>query len=111
MIVGANPTVARAAASLPGESVHVQLPGAPALDPGTRVLTTDFRDLPAFLTFTDEVLRPLRPAAVVSLTEFGLERPRWPPACSVSPESTRPWCTPPATNSPCGGSWSARHRI
>ncbi|GAA2734993.1 ATP-grasp domain-containing protein [Streptomyces nogalater] len=73
VIVGANPTVARAAASLPGESVHVQLPGAPALDPGTRVLTTDFRDLPAFLTFTDEVLRPLRPAAVVSLTEFGLE--------------------------------------
>ncbi|SFY53748.1 ATP-grasp domain-containing protein [Streptomyces sp. F-1] len=73
VIVGANPTVARAAASLPGEPVHVQLPGAPALDPGTRVLTADFRDLPAFLTFTDEVLRPLRPAAVVSLTEFGLE--------------------------------------
>ncbi|MFJ9929806.1 ATP-grasp domain-containing protein [Streptomyces misionensis] len=73
VIVGANPTVARAAASLPGEPVHVQLPGAPALDPGTRVLTADFRDLPAFLTFTDEVLRPLRPTAVVSLTEFGLE--------------------------------------
>jgi hypothetical protein len=73
VIVGANPTVARAAASLPGELIHVQLPGAPALDPGTRVLTADFRDLPAFLAFTDEVLRPLRPTAVVSLTEFGLE--------------------------------------
>ncbi|MFF5408514.1 ATP-grasp domain-containing protein [Streptomyces misionensis] len=73
VIVGANPTVARAAAALPGELVHVQLPGAPALDPGTRVLTADFRDLAAFLTFTDEVLRPLRPTAVVSLTEFGLE--------------------------------------
>ncbi|MGW3356180.1 ATP-grasp domain-containing protein [Streptomyces bungoensis] len=73
VIIGANPTVARAAASLPGELVHVQLPGAPALDPGTRVLTADFRDLPAFLAFTDEVLRPLRPTAVVSLTEFGLE--------------------------------------
>ncbi|MFF9456950.1 ATP-grasp domain-containing protein [Streptomyces flaveolus] len=73
VIIGANPTVARAAASLPGELIHVQLPGAPALDPGTRVLTADFRDLPAFLAFTDEVLRPLRPNAVVSLTEFGLE--------------------------------------
>ncbi|MFF9492674.1 ATP-grasp domain-containing protein [Streptomyces flaveolus] len=73
VIIGANPTVARAAAPLPGELIHVQLPGAPALDPGTRVLTADFRDLPAFLAFTDEVLRPLRPNAVVSLTEFGLE--------------------------------------
>jgi hypothetical protein len=73
VVVGANPTVARAAASLPCELIHVQLPGAPALDPGARVLTADFRDLPAFLAFTDEVLRPLRPAAVVSLTEFGLE--------------------------------------
>ncbi len=73
VIVGANPTVAREAAALPAESVHVQLPGAPALDPGARVLTADFLDLPAFLAFTDEVLRPLAPAAVVSLTELGLE--------------------------------------
>lgn len=73
VIVGANPTVAREAATLPGEVIHVQLPGAPALGPDDRVLTTDYRDLPAFLDFTDEVLRPLAPTAVVSLTEFGLE--------------------------------------
>ncbi|WP_329622502.1 ATP-grasp domain-containing protein [Streptomyces sp. NBC_01255] len=73
VIVGANPTVAREAASLPGELVHVQLPGAPVLDPGARVLTADFLDVPAFLAFTDEVLRPLAPTAVVSLTELGLE--------------------------------------
>ncbi|MFY4720725.1 ATP-grasp domain-containing protein [Streptomyces sp. LaBMicrA B280] len=73
VIIGANPTVARAAETLPGTLIHVQRPGAPELDPGTRVLTVDFEDLPAFLAFTDEVLRPLRPTAVVSLTEFGLE--------------------------------------
>ncbi|WP_326698443.1 ATP-grasp domain-containing protein [Streptomyces sp. NBC_01754] len=73
VVVGANPTVAREAATLPVELVHVQLPGAPDLDPGARVLTADFLDLPAFLAFTDEVLRPLVPAAVVSLTELGLE--------------------------------------
>ncbi|NXY93736.1 ATP-grasp domain-containing protein [Streptomyces sp. BR123] len=73
VVIGANPTVARAAATLPGRVVHVQLPGAPALAPGDRVLTCDFLDLPGFLAFTDEVLRPLRPTAVVSLTELGLE--------------------------------------
>ncbi|WP_229891757.1 ATP-grasp domain-containing protein [Streptomyces lavendofoliae] len=77
VIIGANPTVARAAETLPGELVHVQLPGAPALDPGIvearMVFTTDFRKGDAFLTFVDEVLAPLRPAAVVSLTEPGLE--------------------------------------
>ncbi|NEC21424.1 ATP-grasp domain-containing protein [Streptomyces parvus] len=73
VIVGANPTVAREAATLPGELIHVQLPGAPALGPDDRVLTTDYGDLSAFLDFTDEVLRPLAPTAVVSLTEFGLE--------------------------------------
>ncbi|WP_308369135.1 MULTISPECIES: ATP-grasp domain-containing protein [unclassified Streptomyces] len=73
VIVGANPTVAREAAALPVELVHVQLPGAPALDPDSRVLTADFLDLPAFLAFTDEVLRPLAATAVVSLTELGLE--------------------------------------
>ncbi|MEV6793654.1 ATP-grasp domain-containing protein [Streptomyces sp. NPDC051320] len=73
VVVGANPTVAREAATLPGELIHVQLPGAPALDPDDRVLTVDFLDLPAFLAFTDEVLRPLAPTAVVSLTELGVE--------------------------------------
>lgn len=110
VIVGANPTVAREAASLPGELVHVQLPGAPALDPDARVLTADFLDLPAFLAFTDAVLRPLAPAAVVSLTEFGLERRHWQPAGSASPASTRPSYGPPATSWRCGGSWSARPR-
>ncbi|MCY0951136.1 ATP-grasp domain-containing protein [Streptomyces sp. H27-S2] len=73
VVVGANPTVAWEAATLPGEVVHVQLPGAPALGPEDRVLTADFLDPSAFRSFTDEVLRPLAPTAVVSLTELGLE--------------------------------------
>ncbi|WP_327228333.1 ATP-grasp domain-containing protein [Streptomyces platensis] len=79
VVIGANPTVARAAEALPGDLLHVQLPGAPALDrsnrtPGTQqVHTVDFHDGPAFLAFVDEVLKPLSPTAVVSLTELGLE--------------------------------------
>lgn len=77
VILGANPTVARAAETLPSELIHVQLPGAPALDPdisGSRqVFTFDFREGPAFLTFVDDVLGPLKPTAIVSLTEPGLE--------------------------------------
>ncbi|MFG2093527.1 ATP-grasp domain-containing protein [Streptomyces sp. NPDC048612] len=80
VVIGANPTVARAAEALPGDLLHVQLPGAPALDrnggrtTGTRqVHTVDFHDRAAFLTFVDEVLKPLSPTAVVSLTELGLE--------------------------------------
>ncbi|AZS69662.1 hypothetical protein DDE74_00505 [Streptomyces lydicus] len=80
VVIGANPTVARAAEALPGDLLHVQLPGAPALDrddgrmAGTRqVHTVDFHDGPAFLAFVDEVLKPLSPTAVVSLTELGLE--------------------------------------
>ncbi|MEU2392500.1 ATP-grasp domain-containing protein [Streptomyces sp. NPDC007369] len=77
VIIGANPVVARAAETLPVDLVHVQAPGAPVLDPGItasrRVFTCDFRDGSAFPDFVDEVLRPLRPTAVVSLTELGLE--------------------------------------
>ncbi|WP_433544673.1 ATP-grasp domain-containing protein [Streptomyces sp. CA-294286] len=73
VVVGANPTVAREAKALPCKVVHVQLPGAPALDHDDQVLTTDFLDLSDFRVFTEEVLRPLAPAAVVSLTELGLE--------------------------------------
>ncbi|MFG2140083.1 ATP-grasp domain-containing protein [Streptomyces sp. NPDC048650] len=80
VVIGANPTVARAAEALPGDLVHVQLPGAPALHrwrertSGVRqVYTADFQDGPAFLAFVDEVLEPLSPTAVVSLTELGLE--------------------------------------
>ncbi|MCI0384273.1 ATP-grasp domain-containing protein [Streptomyces sp. CNQ085] len=60
--------------------MHVRLPGVPVLGldgwdaSGVRkVFTADFRDAPAFLTFVDEVLAPMAPAAVVSLTEPGLE--------------------------------------
>ncbi|MFE9766067.1 ATP-grasp domain-containing protein [Streptomyces sp. NPDC005808] len=77
VVVGANPTVAQAAAKLPGDVIHVQLPGAPAFGRDTAkhrtVLTVDFREGSAFLAFVDEVLRPLSPTAVVSLTESGLE--------------------------------------
>ncbi|WP_030607110.1 ATP-grasp domain-containing protein [Streptomyces sclerotialus] len=80
VIVGANPTVARAAAALPADVIHVQLPDAPALDlddlqaRGThRIFTVDYQDRAAFTSFIDEVLHPLSPSAVVSLTELGLE--------------------------------------
>jgi hypothetical protein len=77
VIIGAHPRVARAAESLPGDLIHVQLPGAPALDPAItqsrQVFICDFRDGVAFLAFVDDMLGPLKPTAVVSLTELGLE--------------------------------------
>lgn len=77
VVIGANPAVAQAAATLPGDVIHVQLPGAPSLgldDGGAqRVFTIDFRQGSAFLDFVDVILRPLSPTAVVSLTELGLE--------------------------------------
>jgi hypothetical protein len=77
VIVGANPNTARAATTLPCDLIHVQLPGAPELDPGTEedstVFTVDFTDPSAFFPFVEEFIRPLSPIAVVSLTEFGME--------------------------------------
>ncbi|MFJ2826913.1 hypothetical protein ACIPC1_04790 [Streptomyces sp. NPDC087263] len=73
VLVGANPTVAKDVESLPGRLVHVQLPGAPALGCADQVLAVNFRDPPTFLAFADEVLRPLAPTAIVSLTELGME--------------------------------------
>lgn len=74
VVLGANPSVAQAAATLPGEVVHVQLPGSAIQDGGARrVLTADFRQEREFADFVDRVLLPLAPAAVVSLTEAGLE--------------------------------------
>jgi biotin carboxylase len=75
VVLGANTKVAQAAATLPVPIVHVQQPGTVA-DLGTdaaTVFTVDYCDSDAFLTFVDEVLAPLRPLAVVSLTEPGLE--------------------------------------
>lgn len=86
VVVGANPVVAQAAADLTCDVVHVQPPqvrGLPAAcletAAGTErswsrtVLSCDFRNPSLFVPFVDEVLRPLAPAAVVSLTEPGLE--------------------------------------
>ncbi|THA24572.1 ATP-grasp domain-containing protein [Streptomyces sp. RKND-216] len=83
VVLGANPTVARAADTLPCEIVHLRLTGtadgaagAPA-EGGTgsrsQVHVVDFLDRTALLPFLDEVVRPLGPLAVVSLTELGLE--------------------------------------
>ncbi|MFJ3162415.1 ATP-grasp domain-containing protein [Streptomyces kanasensis] len=113
VVLGADAAVARAAATLPVDVVHVRLPGAAPLDRGTydpvgrgapehgaptvavpphpsrsavhpcRPATrprrhvvqhsVDYQHAPTFLAFVDAVLRPLAPAAVVSLTELGLE--------------------------------------
>ncbi|MFB9391994.1 ATP-grasp domain-containing protein [Streptomyces coeruleoprunus] len=76
VVVGADAAVARAAGTLPVEVLHVRLPGAAPLEDGAGVageLAADFQHAPSFLAFVDEVLAPLRPAAVVSLTELGLE--------------------------------------
>ncbi|WP_128643252.1 ATP-grasp domain-containing protein [Streptomyces sp. SS] len=73
IVIGANPEVARAAETLPGDVVHVQLPGAPAREGSSPGLTVDFRRDSDFLEFVDSTLRPLAPTAVVSLTELGLE--------------------------------------
>lgn len=80
VVIGASPAVADAAAGLPVDLVHVRMPGASPLrpeageGPGARTeFTVDYQHEPAFLAFVDEVLRPLAPAAVVSLTELGLE--------------------------------------
>ncbi|MEU2179332.1 ATP-grasp domain-containing protein [Streptomyces thermolilacinus] len=74
VVLGADAAVARAAATLPVEVVHVRLPGAAPLDvPAAAHLTADYQHGPTFRAFVDDVLRPLAPAAVVSLTELGLE--------------------------------------
>ncbi len=74
VVIGANAKVARAAATLPVDLIHLQLPGALTLDEvAGRCFTIDYRDRSTFLTFVDEMLAPLSPTAVVSLTESGLE--------------------------------------
>ncbi|MFB6836214.1 ATP-grasp domain-containing protein [Streptomyces sp. NPDC056361] len=73
IVIGANPEVARAAETLPGDVVHVQLPGTPAMEGSVPFLTVDFRRDSDFREFVDSTLRPLAPTAVVSLTELGLE--------------------------------------
>ncbi|HEX8081245.1 MAG TPA: ATP-grasp domain-containing protein [Jatrophihabitans sp.] len=77
VVLGANTKVAQAAATLPVDLIHVQHPGAsdaPELENGAAtVFTVDYREPATFTTFIDEVLAPLSPLAVVSLTEPGLE--------------------------------------
>ncbi len=77
VIIGANAQVARAAATLPVRSIHLQLPGAKdaveADGETAHTYTVNYRDTPEFLSFVDRVLSPLSPVAVVSLTELGLE--------------------------------------
>ncbi|WP_308315885.1 ATP-grasp domain-containing protein [Streptomyces sp. CC228A] len=66
--------MAAAAAALPVPVVHVRMPGAPRpAGPAAVAYSVDYQHPPAFLPFVDEVLAPLRPVAVVSLTELGLE--------------------------------------
>lgn len=74
VVLGANPKVAQAAATLGVDIVHVQLPGSPALNVNhAGCFTLDYRDRIRFTAFVDAVLAPLAPVAVTSLTESGLE--------------------------------------
>jgi hypothetical protein len=77
VIIGANANVMRAAAPLAVDLIHVQLPGATIVDEidesAAMFFTVDYREPSTFVTFVDEVLKPLSPTAVVSLTEPGLE--------------------------------------
>jgi hypothetical protein len=81
VVLGANAKVAQAAATLPVTLIHVQQPGASlATDlaaefesSAATVFTVDYSHTDAFTAFIDEVLAPLSPLAVVSLTEPGLE--------------------------------------
>ena len=77
VVLGANTKVAQAAATLPVDLIHVQHPGAsdaPGIENGAAtVFTVDYCEPATFTTFIDEVLAPLAPLAVVSLTEPGLE--------------------------------------
>ncbi len=74
VVLGASRDVAAAAAALPVPVVHVRMPGAPRpADPAAVAYSVDYQHPPAFLPFVDEVLAPLKPVAVVSLTELGLE--------------------------------------
>lgn len=74
VVIGANATVARAAATLEQDLIHVQLPGSPHVEEcAATSFLFDYRERAPFLAFVDEVLAPLSPAAIVSLTELGLE--------------------------------------
>jgi hypothetical protein len=77
VVLGANAKVAQAAATLPVSLIHVQQPSisiAAELEGGAaKVFTVDYAEAATFAAFVDEVLAPLAPLAVVSLTEPGLE--------------------------------------
>ncbi|WP_369148939.1 ATP-grasp domain-containing protein [Streptomyces sp. R44] len=74
VVLGASPDIARTATSLGCRVVFVQQPGSPVeriVDDHAHHYSVDFTG-PAFPDFVDTVLRPLRPDAVVSVTEYGL---------------------------------------
>lgn len=75
VVVGASAEVAQAAAALPGDVVHVRMPGASELGDGSAVreFAVDYQHGPSFRAFADGVLRGLSPVGVVSSTELGLE--------------------------------------
>jgi hypothetical protein len=77
VVIGANPTVAKSIVGLPEKVIHVQSPDALALDASVLgdagILTADFLDISSFLLFVADVLKPLVPSAIVSITELGLE--------------------------------------
>ncbi|MCX5214525.1 ATP-grasp domain-containing protein [Kitasatospora sp. NBC_00240] len=77
VVVGASKNIARVAQSLSSEIVFVQQPGSlrPEVlrDDVDELFSFDYQDEPVARSFAERVLKPRRPAAVVSVTEHGLE--------------------------------------
>ena len=75
VVLGASPTIAAIARRIDPRVVFVQQPGSPVvdlIDTETNLYSLDFTDERRFRSFVREVLRPLGPAAVVSVTETAL---------------------------------------
>ncbi|MFJ6392835.1 ATP-grasp domain-containing protein [Streptomyces sp. NPDC091972] len=74
VVIGASVNIARVAREIGCRTVFVQQPGSPVeklVDTRSNLYSVDFTD-GRFIDFVDFVLRPLRPDAVVSVTERGL---------------------------------------
>jgi biotin carboxylase len=74
VVIGASPNIARVGHEIGCKIVFLQKPGSPVknlVNTRSNLYSVDFTD-DRFIEFVDFVLRPLRPDAIVSVTESGL---------------------------------------